>query len=250
MDKQIKIMYIEHQRTEADMIEAKLRTAGMQFETSLVYTKEEFISVLEKFGPHLVIVDNYVSALSPEEALGIALKNIMRIPFSLISATVSEFYARDIIKGPASGILKGRVDLIPEPISGSRENEPPVNPESSGNEAPLYNLSILEEMDDNDYVIEIVSIFLNESPKELNEILKGYKSKDPVKLYKHAHKLKGSSGLIQANPLYGVLVKIEEAARQGKIDETLGRLVDNALEQYKKLEAALKKHLTQIRAQA
>jgi len=34
----------------------------------------------------------------------------------------------------------------------------------------LYDLSMLEEMDDNEYVVEMLTIYLEETPRELKEM--------------------------------------------------------------------------------
>lgn len=76
----------------------------------------------------------------------------------------------------------------------------------------LFDLSLLEEMDDNEYVAEILTIFLGNSPKELYELKRACMSNKFDAVYKMAHKLKGSVGLLQANFLLNVLIRIEETA--------------------------------------
>src|SRR5665647_634805 len=106
----------------------------------------------------------------------------------------------------------------------------------------LFDLSMLEEMDDNEYLSEILTIFLNNTPTELNELQKACASGQFDTIYKIAHKLKSSTGLFRANELLNVLVKIEESAKAEKNDE-LDRLAEQANEAYKKLEIPLQEHL-------
>ena len=110
----------------------------------------------------------------------------------------------------------------------------------------LYDLSMLEEMDDSNYLVEIVSIFLHETPKEFHEMRKAYSCNKPDKVYKQAHKLKSSTGLIQANRLSGILVQIEVIGKSGKINDTLLTLIENAQQEYKKLENSLQKRLKDL----
>ena len=107
----------------------------------------------------------------------------------------------------------------------------------------LYDLSMLEEMDDNDYLVEIVSIFLHETPKELNEMRKAYSDNKADRVYKQAHKLKSSTGIIQAKRLSGILTQIEEITKSGKINDTIFTLIENAKLGYKKIETSLQKLL-------
>jgi len=113
-----------------------------------------------------------------------------------------------------------------------------------GNEN-LFDLGLLEEMDDNEYVAEILTIFLGSTPKELYELKRACISNKFDAVYKIAHKLKSSAGLLQANLLLNVLIKIEETAKAEKNDE-LAELAELVNEEYKKIEIPLKVHLRNI----
>ena len=102
-------------------------------------------------------------------------------------------------------------------------------------------------MDDNEYVSDILTIFLGNTPKELYELKRACISNKFDAVYKMAHKLKGSTGLLQANLLLNVLIKIEETAKAEK-DDGLAKLAELANEEYKKIEVPLKKHLRNIQA--
>lgn len=110
----------------------------------------------------------------------------------------------------------------------------------------LFDLSLLEEMDNNEFVSEILTIFLGNTPKELYELKRACVSNKFDAAYKIAHKIKGSAGLFQANFLLNVLIKIENAGAE-KNDE-LAKLAELAHEEYKKIEIPLKEHLRNIQA--
>ena len=103
----------------------------------------------------------------------------------------------------------------------------------------LFDLSILHEMDDNEYIKDILTIFLNNTPDELNDLKKACSSKNFESICKMAHKLKSSAGLLQANGLLKILVKLEEFAK-AQISDGLTVLAEQAGEEYKKLENLLK----------
>jgi HPt (histidine-containing phosphotransfer) domain-containing protein len=109
----------------------------------------------------------------------------------------------------------------------------------------LFDLSLLEEMDDDEYVADILTIFLGDTPKEFNDLKKACFLNKCDDVYKMAHKIKGSAGLLQANFLLNRLIKIEEIAKAGKSDE-LVKLAELANEEYKKIEIPLKAHLRNI----
>ena len=63
-----------------------------------------------------------------------------------------------------------------------------------------------------------------------------------------AHKLKGNTGLLKANFLLDVLIRIEETAKAEKNDG-LAKLAEPANEEYKKTEFPMKVHLRNIQVE-
>jgi HPt (histidine-containing phosphotransfer) domain-containing protein len=136
----------------------------------------------------------------------------------------------------------------PLPIPGSAfSNDPAVAP--SYNYSPLFDLGLLEEMDDNEYMAEILSIFLTETPVDLAEMLAATKSDNAYILYSKAHKIKGSAGLMQANAFLNLLVVIEDNAKANRVGPALTELVESAHEAYKSLGIALEQRLKMIKDQ-
>jgi HPt (histidine-containing phosphotransfer) domain-containing protein len=109
----------------------------------------------------------------------------------------------------------------------------------------FFDLRLLEEMDDNEYTSDILTVFLGNTPKEMNELKNACIANKYDLVHKIAHKIKGSAGMLQANYFLNVLVEIEESAKAEKTDE-LVNLALRAIEEYKKLELPLKKHLLLI----
>jgi len=108
-----------------------------------------------------------------------------------------------------------------------------------------FDLSQLEEMDDNDYVAEILTAIFANIPRDLSMLKKACVSQDYAVIGKIAHKLKGSAGIIQATGLIKILVKIDEFSK-AEISEGLTILADQAGEAYKKIENPLKEYLKNI----
>ena len=109
-----------------------------------------------------------------------------------------------------------------------------------------FDLSMLEEMDDNEYVIEIISIFLKETPYEMNELQNAVISNNANELKERAHKLKSSAGLIQANAFLDILVQLEETGKLNQIKKETITLVENAQKEYNSLAIALQRHRQMI----
>ncbi|MDQ6901922.1 MAG: PAS domain S-box protein [Bacteroidota bacterium] len=109
--------------------------------------------------------------------------------------------------------------------------------ETTQNES-LFDLSILHEMDDNEYVIDIVSLYLNGTPHELQELKKACAAKQFDTVHHLAHKLKSSTALLKANALLKIIIKIEEFSK-AQIGEGLSVLAEQAIDAYQKLAGPL-----------
>lgn len=84
-----------------------------------------------------------------------------------------------------------------------------------------YDLSMLEQLDDRQQVLQILDLFLVNAPLQVSDLLKEAANKDWSKVYAHAHKLKGSLGIIQAYGLVELLQQIEKQAKNPEVDESI-----------------------------
>lgn len=112
----------------------------------------------------------------------------------------------------------------------------------------LYDLSMLEDLDDEEYVVEMLTIFLEETPKDLKEMREALNAGETATICTLAHKLKNSAGVIQANSLMLLLTDIEVNAKTGKVNVELVALITAAHQEHKKIEYRLKNHLKTIEA--
>lgn len=127
-------------------------------------------------------------------------------------------------------------------------NSENINSHSSLTPNELYDLSMLEEMEDNEYMAEVLNIFLKETPEELQEMNQALNGGNNDIIATKAHKIKGSAGVIQANKLIELLINIETIAKKGIAGGELKNLVENARQLYFNIELSLKKHLKTIAA--
>ena len=156
--------------------------------------------------------------------------------------------AEDDIKDQANALPQPEVITQTRGLTGDKPISDYIGIIEKPNNQNLFDLSLIEEMDDNEYLSDILAIFLKNTPNELNELKRGCISNQFEAVYKMAHKLKSSAGLLQANHLLNALIKIEETAKAEKNYE-LPKLAELANDEYKKIEIPLKKHLRNIQAE-
>lgn len=111
----------------------------------------------------------------------------------------------------------------------------------------LFDLSLLQQMNDNDFLAEILILFLTNTPVKLNEMRNACVLHHYDDIYKIAHKLKSGTGLLKADSLLDILLKIEEKLKL-KVYEELAKLVEVADDEFKKLELPMREHLKIMQA--
>jgi len=106
-------------------------------------------------------------------------------------------------------ILRARSEGAASIISGQQNK-------SGMEQAPLLDLSYLYELSGNDpkYIYDVIEIFLDSTPDgvaKLGELIRDTEDFDAI--YKQAHSLKSSVGIVKVRDMFEKLGKIEEIAR-------------------------------------
>ncbi|MBC7886575.1 MAG: response regulator [Ferruginibacter sp.] len=122
MSKKIKILHLEDIETDADLVHRVLKKGGIEAELRVVDNKEAYVAALIEFAPDVILSDHTLPSFNSREALNIFLQSGMKIPFILVTATISEEYAVSVIKAGADDyILKNHLERLPEAIINSLE---------------------------------------------------------------------------------------------------------------------------------
>lgn len=122
MKTKLKILHLEDSTTDAYLIERELRKANIQLEILVVDNKTAFEMALIKFAPDIIISDHTLPSFNSMEAIKIIKQQGMKTPFILVSATVTDEYAVDIMKAGADDyILKDRMNRLPQAVLNAIE---------------------------------------------------------------------------------------------------------------------------------
>jgi len=133
MTSNLKILHIEDIQSDAELIERTLKKSGIAFERLLVDTREEYIRALDEFHPDVILSDHSLPAFNSLEALKILKESGRNIPFILITATVSEEFAVNVMKEGASDyVLKDRLQRLPNAVVNA------ISKYQSDNERQVY----------------------------------------------------------------------------------------------------------------
>jgi len=117
MKKHIKILLLEDNPADAELISRELSRSGMLFSMHVVDTREEFIIGLNNFEPDIILSDHTLPSFNSLEAFAIVNKNY-NIPFVLVTGSVSEEFAVTCMKaGVNDYILKDSLVRLPAAVN-------------------------------------------------------------------------------------------------------------------------------------
>jgi PAS domain S-box-containing protein len=125
MKKELHILILEDNSTDAELMEHELHEAGIVFSAKRVETKNSFIKELENFTPDIIITDYQLPSFNGSYALAIAKAECPDVPVIFVTGALGEEMAVEILKkGATDYILKHRLSyLAPAVIRALREVE-------------------------------------------------------------------------------------------------------------------------------
>ncbi len=116
----LKILILEDSISDAEFIQRLLKKEMEDCEFYLAMDKKNFLQALEGFSPDVILSDNSLPQFNSSEALKITRQQALNIPFILVTGTVSEEFAANIIKqGADDYILKDRLARLPAAIEAA-----------------------------------------------------------------------------------------------------------------------------------
>ena len=120
MTESLKILLLEDNAEDAEILQRYLRKINPLYVFNLAMDKADYLATLDQFHPDIVLSDNHLPQFSATEALKIIQERSLFIPFILVTGTVSDEFAANIIKSGADDyILKDRLTRLPMAIDAA-----------------------------------------------------------------------------------------------------------------------------------
>lgn len=122
-DRQLKILMLEDSPFDAELVQYFLRTELPGTTIHVAANRQQFVEELHTFSPDVLLSDNSLPDINATEALKISRAIIEHIPFIMVSGTVSEEFATELIRsGGDDYILKDRLTRLPVAIDAAIKN--------------------------------------------------------------------------------------------------------------------------------
>jgi signal transduction histidine kinase len=152
MKNKLKILMLEDERDDAELIGRSMIKSGMSFESKRVDTKEDFADALKNFEPDVILSDHSLPQFNSLEALKVCKQKGMSIPFILVTGTVSEEFAVTCLKeGADDYLLKSNLMRLPLAIQNAlKQRELQEQRKNAETELRIQNeelVKINQEMD-------------------------------------------------------------------------------------------------------
>lgn len=124
MDRSMKLLIVEHDLFDIDLLRYELSKAFPNHEAEVVQTEQEFIAALAH-RPHIILSDYSLPSFDGARAFEIKQKLAPEIPFILVSGTIGEEKAVELIKnGVTDYALKDKLyALAPKIVRALNEAE-------------------------------------------------------------------------------------------------------------------------------
>jgi len=140
----LKILHLEDIPTDAELVERELKKGEIQFEKLVVDNKLDFKKALKEFVPDIIISDHTLPSFDSIEAIKIIKHQKIKIPFILVTATVSDEYAVEVMKAGADDyILKDRLHRLPKAVESAMEK---TRAEQKLLESESFNKGVLSSL--------------------------------------------------------------------------------------------------------
>src|SRR5260370_32601358 len=117
MSQQFRVLMVEDNASDTELIVRELKRAGMRCDADRVETAVEFRRELDEYHPHVILSDFTMPKFEGMEALAIAKRSHPEIPFIFVSGTIGEENAvRALQSGAIDYVLKGNLLRLPPAI--------------------------------------------------------------------------------------------------------------------------------------
>src|SRR6188768_810031 len=109
----IRILLLEDNATDADLVGHTLRRGGVAFSLEHVDTKSGFVQQIDEFRPDLILSDFSLPSMDGHTALEIARRKCPDVPFIFVTGTLGEEVAIEPLKqGATDYVLKQRLSRL------------------------------------------------------------------------------------------------------------------------------------------
>ena len=163
MDTPIKILIVEHDLSDLEMINHELKTSGINYVYEVVKKEQDFIDALTNFVPDIILSDYTLPSFMGPTAFKIREELAPHTPFIFVSGTIGEEKSIDLIKnGLTDFVLKDKIFTLSikvnRALKDAKEQKEKTKTEKALKKAYEEKNMVLESIDDGFFAVDKNSI--------------------------------------------------------------------------------------------
>jgi len=146
MTNNLKILIVEDTPSDAELLQNELKKSGLIFYSEIVETKDDFTAALDTFMPDIILSDYSMPCFDGVTAFHIKQKKYADIPFIIVSGSVGEENAVELIKkGVTDYSLKDKLyTLAPKVIRALKDADELKTKRSVEEKLKMQNEKLIE----------------------------------------------------------------------------------------------------------
>jgi DNA-binding NtrC family response regulator len=118
-----KILILEDNKSDVDLLLRELKKNELKFTEEIVETRTDFEHALKDFCPDIILSDYTLPAFDGVTAFNISQKTLPDVPFIMVSGTIGEERAVELIKrGVTDYVIKDKLFVLPSKIIRALED--------------------------------------------------------------------------------------------------------------------------------
>ncbi len=170
MSQHLKVLIVEDQPADAELLQYDMRRAGLEFTAQRVETQDTFEAALREFGPDLILSDFSMPSFDGLSALGLARAAAPGTPFIFVSGTIGEERAIEALRNGATDyVLKDRpkriISAIDRPLDEAKTRAAAVDTREALEQSEKRFRSFMEQLPARVSIVDGEGryVFVNES---------------------------------------------------------------------------------------
>lgn len=228
MKKQLKILLLEDSMSDVELILREIKKSGIDFTSGVASGKEEFINAFISFKPDVVLADHSLPGFDSQEAFRIFQTKKLKIPFILVTGTMSEEFAVQVLKdGVDDYILKHSLTRLPAAILAALKKKK-IEKENDDYRKELERKVIrrTKELQESHEKLRYSEALTRATLNSINDIIFIINKEEKIVLYNTAFKNK-----------IGSILNIPTDPEDLSVDEILRQLCPDDCNRYKEIFA-------------
>lgn len=147
MDDVLKILLVEDNIDDAEIIKRHLAKAGMKFSYKLIETRKDFMNALNEFKPDLIISDYNLPTFNGMQALMMRKDMAPMVPFILVTGSLNEDIAVEVMKAGADDyVIKQNFTRLVPAINAAIEKQNTIRQKAETEQALIERERIFRNL--------------------------------------------------------------------------------------------------------